>query len=190
MCEAEFETFLEAISKFTDFTELEIENITIIPFDLEESPTYSSFKKAKTLQYWISLYFASDLKWIIDNSKIKMFFQPIVDLYTYEIVAYECLARGFKKDGSIMPPNVMFDTARKTDMLFNLDRQCRLQAIKQSKEKGIEKNIFINFTPASIYNPEFCLRDTVKWADDLNMDFSKVTFEVVESDKVVSIKII
>lgn len=87
-----------------------------------------------------------------------------------------------------MSPFQMFETARKTGMLFNLDRQCRETAIKTSAVKNINKNIFINFQPSSIYNPEFCLRDTVKWANQLEFDPSTIVFEVVETDKVESIE--
>lgn len=78
----------------------------------------------------------------------------------------------------------MFDAAVKTEMIFNLDRQCRMQALRFAKKKNITKDIFINFNPTSIYNPEYCLRDTIKLAQDLNYDFTKVVFEVTESSKI------
>lgn len=179
-----FDDFIEIISSANDFTEIELENITILPLEPTSSPTFGAYKNAKPLTYWINLYLSKDLKWILDNESIITYFQPIIDAHTNQIVAYECLSRGLKMDGTIMPPNLMFHSARKTEMIFNLDRQCRISAIKNSKLKKIDKMIFINFTPTSIYNPEFCLRDTVKTATELNFDFNKIVFEVVESDKV------
>jgi EAL domain-containing protein (putative c-di-GMP-specific phosphodiesterase class I) len=69
-------------------------------------------------------------------------------------------------------------------MLFNLDRQCRESAIRFASKNGIDKNIFINFLPSAIYNPEFCLRDTVKWASDLDFNPDNIIFEVVETEDV------
>ncbi|MGC8769042.1 EAL domain-containing protein [Calditerrivibrio sp.] len=179
-----FNEFIEIVSSSKDFTEIELENITVLLIDPTSSLTFGAYKNAKPLTYWINLYLSKDLKWILDNESIITYFQPIIDIRSNQIVGYECLSRGIKMDGSIMPPNLMFHSARKTEMIFNLDRQCRISAIKNSKAKEIDKMIFINFTPTSIYNPEFCLRDTVKTATELNFDFSKIVFEVVESDKV------
>ncbi|MFQ3621839.1 MAG: EAL domain-containing protein [Spirochaetales bacterium] len=166
------------------FTEKELNSILLIPIDLNEPISFSIFRRAKSLSYFINLTFAKDLKWILDNQRLITLFQPIVNWATKEIVAYECLNRGVREDGSLMPPQVMFESARKTEMLFNLDRQCRQQSLREAKHKNIDKGLFINFSPSSIYNPEFCLADTVEWAQKLQYDFSKVVFEVVESDRI------
>ncbi len=183
----DFDEFVTIISKSKIFTQVELENILAIVLEKDESPTFKTYKKAKTFSYWINLYYADDLKWILDNESIVTFFQPILDVPSGEIYAYECLSRGKKKDGTLMPPDVMFESARKTEMLFNLDRQCRISALKNAKSRGITKKIFINFTPTSIYNPEFCLRDTVKTAIDLDFDLASIVFEVVESERVENI---
>lgn len=183
----DFKEFITAISKVKIFTQVELENILAIVLEKDENPTFKTYKKAKTFSYWINLFYADDLKWILDNESIMTFFQPILEISKGEIYAYECLSRGLKKDGTLMPPDIMFESARKTEMLFNLDRQCRISALKNAKKKGITKGIFINFTPTSIYNPEFCLRDTVKTAIELDFDLSKIVFEVVESERVENI---
>jgi len=184
ICNVDFDYFIENISNSKEFTELELENINILPLELYENLNFATIKKYKSLSYYISLYHSSDLKWILDNESIVTYFQPIVSCDNLEIVAYECLSRGIKQDGTVMPPNLMFESARKTGMLFNLDKLCRLKALKNAKFKNIQKGIFINFAPNSIYNPEFCLNDTVNTALELNLDPSKIVFEVIESEKV------
>ncbi|MEF3254753.1 MAG: EAL domain-containing protein [Deferribacterales bacterium] len=185
--EAPFKELIDSIATNDVFTETELENIMVMTMEKDESLTFSLFKKAKPLNYWIALNKASDLKWILDNYSIVICFQPIVDIKSLDIFAYECLARGVKKDGSLMMPNIMFEQAKKSDNLFNLDRQCRMSAIITAKNKNVDKNIFINFTPNSIYNPEYCLRDTVGLARDIDYDFSRIVFEVVESERVESV---
>ena len=181
---SDLEGFLNAIKQKNVLTQIELENISLIPLESEQPLTFSLFKKAKSLDYYLTLYNSMDLKWILENESIQIFFQPIVSVKTNEIVAYECLARGKKADGSLMPPKDMFETAIKAEMIFNLDRQCRMQALKQAKNKNLDKVIFINFNPASIYDPELCLSDTIKVAKELNYDYQKVVFEVVESSKI------
>lgn len=176
--------FISAFESGKSFTQTELENISLLPMEVDEQITFATFKRTKTLSYFIALYQARDLIWILDNESIITYFQPIVDSRNNRVVAYECLSRGVRSDGTIMPPREMFESAIKTEMVFNLDRQCRMKALKQAKIKGVKKDIFINFNPTSIYNPEYCLRDTITLANELRFDPSKVVFEVVESSKV------
>ena len=68
--------------------------------------------------------------WLMDilrEERVRMFFQPIVSAADPgEIFAYECLARGVSANGEIISPVRMFDVARSTELLFYLDRVCRL----------------------------------------------------------------
>jgi len=42
--------------------------------------------------------------------------------------------------------------------------------------------LFINFIPTAIYDPEFCLSTTEKWAKQLDFDPAQIVFEVVETE--------
>lgn len=165
-------------------TKVEKENINILVLPKGTSPGFNHFSLTKTLDAWLSIYESIELFWILESGSISTFFQPILYTDTKEIFAYECLSRGVAKDGTYMNPGRMFDLAKKTGMLFNLDRQCREMSIKSSAIKKIDKNIFINFIPTAIYNPEFCLRDTVKWTKQLEFNPKSITFEVVETEQV------
>ncbi|WP_303851372.1 EAL domain-containing protein [Seleniivibrio woodruffii] len=167
-----------------ELTELEKQNISILPLGVDEILDFGKASAAKSLDSWNTLILSKDLIWILENGSFTVHFQPIIDASTMTIYGYECLSRGVLPDTSMMSPAKMFDAAKKTGMLFNLDRQCRETAIKTSAVKNINKNIFINFLPTSIYNPEFCLKDTVKWAHQLEFDPSTIVFEVVETEKV------
>jgi len=180
----DFKGFVDKCKSDNRYSSMEYQNINILTLSVDESFDFGKASQAKTLESWITLMNSQDLVWILDNGSITIYFQPIVDAQSMEIHAYECLARGVLKDGSLMNPKDMFDTAKKTGMLFNLDRQCRETAIKTAAVKNINKNIFINFIPSAIYNPEFCLKDTVKWASQLEFDPSTIVFEVVETEKV------
>lgn len=83
-----------------------------------------------------------------------------------------------------MYPDVLFKKSSRNDMNFNLDRLCRENALKTAATKKINKKIFVNFIPTSIYDPEYCLKSTVKWAKQLEFDLSNIIFEVVETEQV------
>lgn len=125
-----------------------------------------------------------DIKWIdkvILNDDVNFHIQPIVTR-NEEVFAYEMLARFKDTEGNTIPPNEVFSAAKKRNRMYALDRICRLAAIR--KAPLIQKKIFINFIPTSIYSPEHCLRTTVKLATELGIPFSKLVFEVVETEKV------
>lgn len=183
-----FGSLVAALAADTHLTETERRNVHLLALLPDDVLDFGKMAQAKTLEGWDTLLKAKDLLWILDNGSLTIHFQPIVAVADHSIYAYECLARGVMPDGSYMNPARMFDVANKTGMLFNLDRQCREAAIKTAAVKNISQNIFINFMPSAIYNPEFCLRDTVHWANQLEFDPASIVFEVVETEKVDSIE--
>ncbi len=180
----DLELFLEIINKNNFLTEIETENIFLLPLKKDEEIDLCKFQRFKSLKYWITLFEGRDLKEILDEERLVIYFQPIIDLKKMAIYGYECLARGLKKDNSIMNPGEMFRIANATGMLFNLDRQCRIQAINFSKKYQLEGKIFINFTPNAIYNPEFCLKTTLEAMKKVEIEPDRVVFEVIETEKV------
>ncbi|SDE65170.1 EAL domain-containing protein [Desulfuromonas thiophila] len=188
-CQLEdFAALVTTLAALPDLTETEQRNIHLLPLAPDEALDFGKMAQAKTLETWATLLQARELVWLLDNGSLTVHFQPIVAVADHSIYAYECLARGVLADGSFMAPGPMFTTALKTGLLFNLDRQCRETAIKTAAVKNIYQNIFVNFLPSSIYNPEFCLRDTVHWAQQLEFDPGRIVFEVVETEKVDSLE--
>lgn len=180
----DYAAFITETCSDRSLTAMEKANINLLPMPDGELFHFGRFAETRTLDSWYTLYNAQDLIWILDNNSITVLFQPIIKVADMSIYAYECLARGVKQNGELQSPLVMFETGRKTDMLFNLDRQCREASIKMAARKGIDCNIFVNFLPSSIYNPVYCLQDTVYWSRELNFDPLSIVFEVVETEKV------
>jgi EAL domain-containing protein (putative c-di-GMP-specific phosphodiesterase class I) len=84
---------------------------------------------------------------------IDIYFQPIVNLASKKVFGFEALARGFDiKKNSLIPPNVLFSTAKKADTLVELDRCCKELAIKKFVDYGLHKDhlLFINIEPEVI----------------------------------------
>ncbi|WP_254424094.1 EAL domain-containing protein [Thalassospira marina] len=128
--------------------------------------------------------------WLVDvlaESRLRSVFQPIFaasDLKTPH--AHECLIRAIDNSGAMIAPNRLFDAASSADLLFQLDRAARAANVRNAHAAGID-NVFINFTPSSIYDPNSCLRSTINVVNECGFDRSKVVFEVIETDKVYSV---
>ena len=125
---------------------------------------------------------------ILGEERLTSHFQPIVRAGDPgSVFAYECLVRGLDHDGSLIPPNRLYETARDADLLFPLDRAARLAAIHAASSHGLdagEAHLFINFNPTSIYDPSFCLRSTIAAIAETALCPARVVFEVVESDRI------
>ena len=168
----------------TNFNDLEKEEIKIFIENEDNKLTLSTIFSTKSLNKY--LYFIEDRSFfdIIENSSLTAHFQPIIDMQTNQIFAYETLTRGVLPDGSLMYPDDLFKKSARNDMNFTLDRMCRETALKTTAVKKIDAKVFINFIPTSIYDPEFCLASTVKWAKQLEFDPKNIVFEVVETQDV------
>ncbi|MCY0895124.1 MAG: EAL domain-containing protein [Alicyclobacillaceae bacterium] len=119
---------------------------------------------------------------VIDEERIRMMMQPIVDRSDNSILGYEMLARGVDLNGGTISPLTLYEAARAQEEMFRLDRACRIAAIRAGASLPVEQFIFVNFIPTSIYVPEHCLQTTIQAADKAKVLHTQVIFEVVETD--------
>ncbi|MCF6808278.1 EAL domain-containing protein [Thiotrichales bacterium 19S9-12] len=125
--------------------------------------------------------------WLIDilkENRILMHYQPVVNKHK-NIIGYEALLRA--KDclsKELIYPNKIFDLAKHSELLFYLDRDARVRAIKNIKNNFDGLKLFINFNPSSIYDPTFCLNTTFKAAEKANVLPHNIVFEIIETEKI------
>lgn len=179
------EFVLDIIDNQSMYNEIEMEAINILFLEDSENLDFNTFGKTQSLAKLYRLVKGKDLLYILNNKTLKTYFQPIIDVKKNEIFAYECLSRGLKEDGSVMGSHQIFRTATKNDLLFYLDREARECALTNALANKINKKIFINFVPTSIYNPETSLRDTLEWARKLGHDPRGIVFEIIETEDIV-----
>lgn len=127
-------------------------------------------------------------EWLLDmlrEDRLTVHFQPIVSVHDPdEVFAYECLLRGLDERGVLVSPRPMFEAARRAGLLFNLDRAARTKAIWAASELRPARNVFINFDPASIYDPAYCLRSTMGAIKRSGLSPEQIIFEVTESAEI------
>ncbi len=129
--------------------------------------------------------------WVVEmlrEGRIETHFQPIVSFaQPLKVFAYEALLRGRETDGTLISPGAILRAARDANVIFQTDRAARLNSIGAVVARGVETNVFINFTPNSVYDPSFCLRSTVSAVEAAGLPPSRFVFEVTESDRVLDV---
>ena len=83
---------------------------------------------------------------VIRDDRVQTVFQPIVDLITGEVVAHEALSRG--PEGPLRSPAALFDEARATGLLAELDRACLTSALRAARDRfATPSTVFVNVEP-------------------------------------------
>lgn len=113
------------------------------------------------------------------NFPITMAFQPIVDILQSNVFAYEALVRGVDGTGAGEILAKVDDDNR-----YIFDQTCRVKAIEIASRLGLKTRLSINFLPNAVYNPDTCIRATMKAAKENNFPVSNIIFEVTESEPV------
>lgn len=111
-----------------------------------------------------------------------MAFQPIIDIDSQRIFAYEALVRGVHGE----PAQSILDLADESNR-YALDQGCRSKAIEMASDLGMAAtgaNLCINFYPNAVYNPAACLRRTLETAARKNFPLDRLIFEVTEGERV------
>jgi diguanylate cyclase (GGDEF)-like protein len=122
------------------------------------------------------------LKSAIDNNDIECWFQPIIDMRTYQVAGFEALAR-WKDQGRVIMPQQFIALAERTGHIHALTASIMSQAFanvaRWSIHTGRKLDIGINISPLSISNPE--LREAlVATLKRTGLEPSSVFLEVTE----------
>lgn len=111
---------------------------------------------------------------------LAMAFQPIVDVGTRSVFAYEALVRGPAGEAA---GNVL--GAVGVAELYAFDQACRVTAIETAASTGLgalEADLSINFLPNAVYEPRACIRTTLQAASRTGFPTGKLIFEINEGE--------
>ena len=113
----------------------------------------------------------------VRDGAVTSAFQPIVELDSGRVVAYEALARG--PEGPLRTPDALFAAARAAGCLTELDQACRGAALRGAVEQGLlaPLTVFVNVEPDALDDaPLAALFDS---ADPFPADL-RVVLEITE----------
>jgi EAL domain-containing protein (putative c-di-GMP-specific phosphodiesterase class I) len=113
-----------------------------------------------------------------------MAFQPIVNVCSGSVYAYEALVRGVEGQSAAFILGQVTEENR-----YAFDQSCRIKAITLASKLGLAETgamLSINFMPGAVYSPATCIKVTLKTARALNFPLDRLIFEIVEAEKVLS----
>lgn len=113
----------------------------------------------------------------VDLPPFTMAFQPIVDVETGSIYAFEALVR---PPGGGSAADVLSQINE--DNRYAFDQACRVKAIELAARLQMQSLLSINFLPNAVYQPAACLRKTFEAAEKVRFPVHHLMFEVTENE--------
>jgi EAL domain-containing protein (putative c-di-GMP-specific phosphodiesterase class I) len=122
---------------------------------------------------------------VLENDRIEIFLQPVIQFPLGRLHGYECLLRGRDENGAVVAPGRLLNEASRLGMLRELDSAARLAALNRMAE--IDQHFFqffINFMPEAIENLLKDLSPMTRAVTSLGLRPQQVAMEVVQSELV------
>jgi EAL domain-containing protein (putative c-di-GMP-specific phosphodiesterase class I) len=110
---------------------------------------------------------------------VRMAFQPIIDIRSREVFAYEALVRGDNGEGA---GSVIAGVT--PEQLYAFDQTCRVLAIETAQRIGMQTRLSINFMPNAVYQPSTCIQLTLAAAAKVGFATDRLIFELTESEQI------
>ena len=162
----------------------EIKATRVLAVAPAEGPGRRDYPAVTSLRQMLAF---QESNWLLDSlarEDISVSFAPIAFADAVDEV-YGHQADVMVRDSAGEPVGgiAMLQVAQEAGLLFQADRLARIAAIKAAEAQGIDTPIFVNFSPASIYDPTFCLRTTVAALDATSIPKDAVCFTIVAPER-------
>jgi EAL domain-containing protein (putative c-di-GMP-specific phosphodiesterase class I) len=119
------------------------------------------------------------LQEIILKEDVRTFFQPIIDLKSRLTLGFEGLTRG-PQGTDYESPYMLFGVATESDLLFELDRLCRRNALTSASAMKPGHKLFVNLLPTTIRDPEFQGKRMLEFLEERKLSPSRIVLEITE----------
>ncbi|CAN7340993.1 EAL domain-containing protein [Bosea sp. LjRoot9] len=122
-----------------------------------------------------------DLRKACDDGALELYYQPIIDLKTHEIVTREALMRWHHPTRGMIPPGVFIPIAEQSGLIAAMGNWAIRQACKDAAQWGNEIGVSVNISPLQFREPRRIV-ETVKDAlISSHLGSHRLTLEVTES---------
>ncbi|WP_299010545.1 EAL domain-containing protein [uncultured Shewanella sp.] len=118
----------------------------------------------------------------IRNFKIKMAFQPIIDIFKHTIIAYEALVRG-ELGESAKEVLSSVDACHQ----YQFDQQCRFRAIQTAVALHLKSQLFVNFCPNVVKSPALHMQSLEQLTNHFNFPKTQLVLELTESEEIIDL---
>ncbi|WP_047960063.1 bifunctional diguanylate cyclase/phosphodiesterase [Desulfovibrio sp. TomC] len=125
---------------------------------------------------------------ILELGRVRAVYQPIVNLRSGSVFAWEALARG-PNESVFASPSMLFDFAEETEAVFVLEKACREAAIRGFSPGHDGAKLFCNIHPRTMLDPAFTPGETRKLLDKYGIEPRDVVLEITERHNVQDFKL-
>jgi len=116
---------------------------------------------------------------VILGEGLTSVYQPIVDLGTGDIFAYEALTRG-PRGTTFESPATLFAIAEEVDLTVELDRACFRGALRNAMTLEPVHRLFVNLLPMSFYDSAFIEIEVGNLLTAAGLTPANIVFEITE----------
>jgi len=118
----------------------------------------------------------------LEEKRVVPFFQPIVDVNTNEISAYEVLSR-LDLDGRIVGAGEFVEIAERIGVIHRLDTMVMEKALEAMAERNHKGKIFLNLSPRALVLSEFS-KTLLSVVANSGIPADRIVFEITERDTI------
>ncbi len=116
---------------------------------------------------------------LIAGGKIVTAYQPIQAMADRSEMAVEALSRG-APGTNLENAGLLFGSATRHDLLVELDRLCRSQALLRAQHIAEESRLFVNTLPATIRDPQFKDKPLIDFLGRAKVSPKRIVIEITE----------
>jgi diguanylate cyclase (GGDEF)-like protein/PAS domain S-box-containing protein len=113
----------------------------------------------------------------IEETRLVLYSQPIVELATGDTVGEELLVRMLDEGGELVPPAAFLPTAERFGLIRDIDRWVVSRALELV---AAGRNVSVNLSARSVSDPELTSR-VEQGIAELGADPARLTFEITET---------
>jgi diguanylate cyclase (GGDEF)-like protein/PAS domain S-box-containing protein len=124
----------------------------------------------------------------LEDNRLILYVQPILDLRTNEISQYELLVRMIGEDGEVLPPGAFLGSAERVGLIQQIDAWVARSAIRlidQHRRAGRELRLEVNLSGRTMGDPGL-LEAIAGELEAALIDPANVIFEVTETAAIAS----
>ncbi|HEU4775861.1 MAG TPA: GGDEF domain-containing protein [Telluria sp.] len=117
---------------------------------------------------------------IIAQRQLSALFQPIVQMQTGEIIAYEGLIRG-PSDSPLHAPMNLFKVARANNLTVQVEHLCRKVVLERFAELDLPGKLFLNVSPECLLQRDAPHGETLEYIQRIGIQPERVIIELTEN---------
>ena len=120
------------------------------------------------------------LELILEERRLSVLFQPIIDMKTGEFLGFEGLIRG-PADSPLHSPINLFGAAEQEGLSLEVEMLARQTVLEAFVLQELPGHLFLNVSPETLTHPSFKNGKTLEYLRALGLDPARVVIEITEN---------